>query len=142
MKLLQNEEGLISSNAGKINLTTHRIFMKDEIWGNSYSISIFLEDISSVEIKFKSNPLFVILGALVILVGLLTGKQFLIGGIVVGCILIAIWWFTRKHVIIVSSNGGSQLSFIVEGMSEEKINDFTDSIQEAKLKRVNQLYKG
>jgi len=141
MKLLQNEEGLIASNAGKINLTTHRIFMKDEIWGNSYSISIFLEDISSVEIKFKSNPIIMILGVLACLAGFFAGKQAIIGGIVVGCILIAIWWFTRKHVIIVSSNGGSNLSFIVEGMSEDKINDFTDSIQEAKLKRVNQLYK-
>ncbi len=58
MKLLPNEEKLITSNEDRIILTNFRITKRDEIWGKSYRISIFLEDISSIEVHFKSNCIF------------------------------------------------------------------------------------
>ena len=77
MKLLPNEEKLITSNEDKIVLTNHRIQMTDSFWGQSFTISIFLEDISSIEIKYKSNILLLILGAICVLGGFYMGfKQF------------------------------------------------------------------
>jgi hypothetical protein len=64
MMLLSNEEELISSNGGKIILTNQCIHQDDREWGNAYSITIFLEDISSIEMRYSSNMIFLILGIL------------------------------------------------------------------------------
>lgn len=144
MKLLQNEDKLISSNADKIVLTNQRIMMKDEIWGKSFKISIFLEDISSIETHYKSYMLFLIIGIILVFAGLAmfkSGGLMAVGGLIVGGILIALWWFTRKHLVTISSNGGSHINFVVEQMSDDKIEDFVTDVQEAKLKRVNYLFK-
>ena len=54
---------------------------------------------------------------------------------------IALWWFSRKHLVSISSNGGKSLNFIVEKMTDDNIEDFVIKVQEAKLKRVNELFK-
>jgi hypothetical protein len=128
--------------------------MTHKVWGKSSKITICLEDISSIETHYKSNILFLIIGVILALVGLVTGLSFIravyssivmsapvgLGGLVLGGIFIAIWWFTRKHLVTISSNGGSHLNFIVEKMSDEKIDNFVTSVLEAKIKRVNQLF--
>ena len=146
MKLLPNEEKLITSNADKIILTNHRIQMTDSVWGQSFTISIFLEDISSMEIKYKSNILFIILGVICVLGGVYTagqhgGSEAMIGGLVLGGIFFALWWFTRKHIISISSDGGASLNFMVQGMGKDKIADFIHNVSLAKQTRVNQLHK-
>ena len=143
MKLLQNEEKLISSNADKIVLTNQRIMLTDKVWGKSFKISICLENISSIESHYKSNILFLILGIFLTLGGLVMSTQGdgdAMVGLVLGGVFIAIWWFNRKHIVTISSNGGSHLSFIVENMSNEKIDDFVTTVQDAKIKRVNLLF--
>jgi hypothetical protein len=146
MKLLPNEEKLITSNADKIILTNHRIQMTDSVWGQSFTVSIFLEDISSIEIKYKSNILLIILGVICVLGGFYMagqsrGSEGMIGGLVLGAIFFAIWWFTRKHIISIASDGGASLNFMVQGMGDEKINDFIHNVSLAKQTRVNQLAK-
>lgn len=145
MKLLQNEEKLITSDEDRMILTNYRITKRDEVWGKSYKISIFLEDISSIEVHFKSNIVFLIIGILLALAGLVMssqgGAESSVGSFVIGGIFIAIWWFNRKHIVSISSDGGSTLNILVKGMSDGKIEDFITSVQDAKLKRINQLYK-
>jgi hypothetical protein len=146
MKLLPNEEKLIISNADKIILTNHRIQMNDSVWGQSYTISIFLEDISSIEIKYKSNLIFIIFGVLSILAGVFlagehNGGQEIILGLVGGGVFLAFWWFSRKHIISISSDGGSVMKFIVSSMSDDKIADFIYNVSLAKQTRLNQLYR-
>ena len=140
MKLLKNEEILISSNENKVVLTDHRISMFDEVWGKSYKISMFLEDISSFETHYKSNIFFLIIGVLLSIVGLLTFAKGGLGGIVFGGIFIALWLFSRKHLVTISSKGGKPLNFIVEQMTDDQIEEFVSQVQEAKLKRVNLLF--
>lgn len=146
MKLLPNEEKLITSNEDKIVLTNHRIQMTDSLWGQSFTIWIFLEDISSIEIKYRSRIAFLILAAISVLTGYAMSIRFrgnpeMFSGLIVGGIFFALWWFSRKHVISISSNGGSALNFMVQGMADEKINDFAYKVSLAKLTRVNQLAK-
>lgn len=145
MKLLQNEEKLITSDEDRMILTNYRITKRDEIWGKSHKISIFLEDISSIEVHFKSNIVFLIIGILLALAGLVMssqgGGESSIGGLVIGGIFVAIWWFSRKHIVSIASNGGSSLNILVKGMSDSKIEDFITSVQDAKLNRINQLNK-
>ena len=146
MKLLPNEEKVLTSNDDKIILTNYRIQMMDKEWGQAFNISIFLEDISSIEVKYKSHIYLLIIGIICVLAGFYMGGQHsgsnsLIGGLVLGGIFIAIWWFTRSHVISIGSDGGSSLNFLVTGMSEDAINDFTDKLSLAKYNRVNLLQK-
>lgn len=118
--------------------------MRDEIWGKSYKISIFLEDISSIEVQYKSNIIFLIIGIILALVGLVMSEQGggqAVSGLIGGGIFIALWGFTRKHLVTISSDGGSSLNFVVQGMTDDKIEDFVTSVQDAKRKRVNQLFK-
>jgi hypothetical protein len=145
MKLLPGENKLITSDNDRMILTNYRITKRDEIWGKSYKISIFLEDISSIEVHFKSHIVLLIIGVLMLLAGLgmsiEAGPIVSVGSIVVGGIFIAIWWFSRKHIVSISSDGGSTLNILAKGMSDSKIDDFITSVQEAKLKRMSQLYK-
>lgn len=142
MKLLKDEEKLVTSNADKIILTNYRIHLKDagEL-GQSFSISIFLENISSIEVKYKSNFVLLIIAAICLIGAFLMNSEMQTAGLVSAAICIVIWWFTRKHIISISSNGGSSLNFEVQGMGEDKISDFIYHISEAKLNRVNQLHK-
>jgi len=146
MKLLTNEKILVSSNADKIVLTDHRIQMTDKSLGQAFTISIFLENISSIEIKYKSNIALLILAGLAIIGGGILAQQqgpnnLFISGAIVGIVLIALWWFTRKHIISITPNGGSSLDFIVQGMREEQINEFVHNVSQAKLNRMNALHK-
>lgn len=144
MTLLPNEQELVTSNGNKVILTTHRIQLTDKDWGYSYSIEIFLEDISSVEIRYRSNIILLLLGCLGILVGLYLFAQSndsVNYGFIAGIILLLIWWFSRRHIISISSDGGSSLNFEVGGMSSYLIEEFVGKVQLAKLNRVNQLYK-
>lgn len=145
MKLLPNEENLFTSTAGNLILTSHRIQMTDRAWGQSFTISIFLEDISSIEIKYKSHIFLLILGAIFFIGSLLSvgeaGSGIMAVGLIQSLIFLAIWWFTRKNVISISSDGGASLNFKVQGVDDEDINDFVYKVSLAKQIRVNQLCK-
>ena len=146
MKLLPNEEAIISSNEDKIILTNYRIQMTDSAWGQSFSICIFLEDISSIEVKYKSNVLLIILGVICVLgsfyfAGQHGGSETMVGGLIFGGIFFAAWWFTREHIISISSDGGAVLSFLVSGIGDDKIADFMQKLFLAKLNRVHQFQK-
>ncbi|MCX6306490.1 MAG: hypothetical protein NT040_16120 [Bacteroidetes bacterium] len=146
MKLLPNEENVLTSNEDKIILTNYRVQMTDSLWGQSFNISIFLEDISSIEVKYRSYPFLILLGVLFVLSGSYLGGQHggsgaMTGGIVLGLLFFAAWWFTRKRVISISSDGGSSLNFIVTEMSDDTVADFIYKLSLAKNNRVNQLQR-
>lgn len=146
MKLLPNEEQLFISKNKKMILTNHRVQLVEREWGQSSSITIFLEDISSIETKFKSDIWLLILAPLIILGGFFLGGFYVgaiasLAGIILGSLSIAIWWATRKRHISISSGGGSQLNFAPHGMDTNKINDLVQAVMIAKQTRVNQLYK-
>ena len=116
MKLLPNEERLLTSNEEKVIVTNFRIQMTDKEWGQSFNIGIFLEDISSIEVKYSSHIILILIGIICVLGGFYLGGQHGSGealtiGIVFGGIFFAAWWFTRKHIISISSDGGAALNF-------------------------------
>ncbi len=146
MKLLPNEEQLFISKNKKMILTNHRVQLVEREWGQSSSITIFLEDISSIETKFKSDVWLLILAPVIMLCGFFISGFYVpeiatFIGIALGIICLGIWWATRKRLISIASNGGSQLNFAPNGMNIDKINDLVQAILIAKQARVDQLYK-
>ncbi len=137
MKLLQNEKTNLSSNDDKINLSDHRIHMKVKDWGFDYSIGIFLEDISSIEEKYENNLILLIGGILSIIGGTFYGfienlSGFLFLGLFIGLVLLSFWWFSRQHIVSISSNGGAKLNFSIQGFDAEKVDDFVWKVSKAK----------
>jgi len=145
MQLLPTEETLVTSNEDKVVLTTHRIKMTDKEWGSSYSIFIFLEDISSIEVRYRSNVVFLILGCLGILSGIFISQTYsgsnINVGLIAGIVFLILWCISRKHVISISPNGGKTLNFEIGNMAGADVDHFIDNLQTAKLKRVNNLHK-
>ncbi|MCO5247704.1 MAG: hypothetical protein M9887_01975 [Chitinophagales bacterium] len=141
MKLLENEEELLRSNNNEVVLTNRRIWMEKILSGQSYYIDMFLENISTVEVRYKSKLWLLIVGILCIAAGLYLGSGAIFLGLSVGAILIALWWLTRLYVIAVTSHGGVALNISAKGISESKIHDLIHDIAKAKQTRVNSLYR-
>jgi hypothetical protein len=145
MQLLPDEELLITSNQDKVVLTSQRVYLKDKEWGRSYQIILFLENISSIENVYKSNPVLLVIAALGLIVGLVTVDRAYDGGLWLGAFTVAgifllLWLNSRRHVVTISSNGGAKLNFLVEGMGEGQVQDFVDKVAAAKAGRMNQLF--
>lgn len=144
MMLLSNESELVSSNEGKIILTNQRIHMSDKEWGNEYNITIFLEDISSIEMHYKSNMIFFMLG---VVAGLFcfysyaSGNDSGAGGIslIATIVLFVLYWVSRKHIVSITSHGGKALNFEAASLPEYEMQKFLAKVQEAKLQRIDQL---
>lgn len=141
MKILDNEKVILTSNNDKVILTDHRIHMKVKDWGIDYSIGIFLEDISSIEVKYKSNLILLLVGILSIVGSMFYGlsenqSDIMVLGLILGLILLGLWWFSRQHIVSISPNGGEKLNFSIQGFDAEKVEDFVWKVSKAKAERV------
>jgi hypothetical protein len=146
MQLFPDEEILVTSNQDKIVLTSQRVHLNDKEWGRSYQITLFLENISSIENVYKSNPVLLVIAALGLIAGLVTVDRAYEGGLAfvgftVAVIFLLIWLNSRRHVVTISSNGGAKFNFLVERMDEAQVRDFVDKVQAAKAGRMNQLFR-
>ena len=141
MKLLPNEEKIINFKNEVITLTNLRINLTHVKWGQTYSNYIFLEDISSVETKFTSTPILLILSAISLLAGIVFNGSFLLFGSILCVVLIIAWLVTRKFMLLISSNGGTSISFEAHNIDDEAIESFIHEISKAKQNRIIQIQK-
>lgn len=144
---LSNEMGILNlrGNHIEINLTTHRVCLKEDEWFRSYSIDIFLEDISSIESVFRSKLIFLLLGILGIL-GFVyelsndaSNEAWAI--LVLALIFLIIWFLSRQHLVCICSDGGHPLKVIIYKRFGIAAEDFIDKLQLAKAERVANLYQ-
>lgn len=147
MQLLPDEEILVTSNEDMIILTSRRIQLSSKEWGKSYQITIFLENISSIEVLYKSIPLFLVIAGFCFLIGLLTlsqaqtnGATLPFGSFIVGIIFLIVWLYSRNHQVSIASNGGGKINFRVDNMKALAVADFIDKVILAKAKRVQYLH--
>lgn len=143
MTLLQNEIEIATSVSRLITITNFRIVQEEMKFGSEYHISINHEDISSIEMGYKSNIKLLIIGIIIILSSLYlivtgAGVQGL-SALLLGIAFIAAWWFTRKYAVSVKPNGGSSLDCLFEATSNDSIQTFLNILEQTKLDRVNQL---
>lgn len=142
MNLLSGERLLVSSNDDKIILTDQRIHMRDK----TYQITIFLEDISSIEHLYRNNIYYLLLAMLsfllsIISIGSSAGIPAIYGGFILGGIFLTLWLGSRQRLIKIASKGGGALCFVADNMDEMHIEDFLHKVQEAKSNRLKDLYK-
>lgn len=141
MKLLPNEEKILNFKNDTITLTNLRINFTEPKMGQTYSSSIFLENISSVETKFTNSPTLIILSVIILTVSLLMKEDYALYGSILSGVLFIAWMITRKFLLFVSSNGGASISFQIHNVDDEQIDNFIYELSLAKQKRINQIHK-
>jgi hypothetical protein len=138
-QLLSDENLITESDNKEILLTSHRIRYFSKSWGKTKVISMMLENISSIEVHYSSNIIILAAGCIFILAGLIAGGNDqgdpMILGLIVGSLLILSYFITRKHVVTISSDGGTQINLVTGGMKSEVIIGFIDKIEKAKSER-------
>ena len=142
MNLLKDETILTASEDNRVILTTHRIRYDAGSNGDSTMTSIMLEHISSVQLNTRSYPILLLIGFVLIVSGFITSYQsygpsaqpvLLVIGFIVGIL----YFFTKQHTCIISSDGGSRIEFSTTNMRRQNLLEFIDKIEDAQSKRTN-----
>ncbi|MBI3134034.1 MAG: hypothetical protein HYZ14_05095 [Bacteroidetes bacterium] len=140
--LVENEELITQSDDQLICLTTKRIRYTSKSWGKSYLVSIHLEKISSIEVRYKSWVIILLIGILLGAASLFVSMQFysgediMVAGLGLSFLCILTYFMTRKHVVTISSDGGASINFYTRGMKDEKLLEFINKVEQAKCRLV------
>lgn len=145
-QLMSGESILTQSDNGHITLTTHRLRYNNEAFSKAKIISIMLENISSIEVDYKSWFLMLVLGVFVGIAGV--GMSIVganeeapdlqkdgLGLFVVAAFCIVIYLFSRRHVISIASKGGARISFYTKKIGRGSVIEFIDKIEKAQNER-------
>lgn len=134
MKLM-NEESIVSESDNKeVILTTHRIRHSAKKTGRTQVTSIMLDELDACEIRSISNPIILVVAALIFLGGLVIGDNAIVYGFVIGLILAGVYFFTKTQVISLKSSS-SVINFRTAGMSFETAESFIDTVESTKHSR-------
>jgi hypothetical protein len=125
MKAFENEKLLIESDNRQIRLTTHRLRYYETARGNSDFTSIMLDKISSIELFYYKSSIWLLI------IGIATIP------VVVGLILIYMFFTSKKHVISVTPDGGKPIMFETKGMKRDFLEEFIDKVEETSMKLKN-----
>ena len=140
---LQPNETLLTGN-GELDLTNLRVTHLIKKRGFHHQNSIFLEDISSVQITLRSQIIFLILAAAGFILGAMmtnTGEEQ--AGIAFGSgfLFLLLWVFTQTRILSIHPNGGRPIQVRVTRLGKDVIQRLYEQIQQAKVNRVNELGK-
>ncbi len=149
MTLLTNEELLFSSEGSDIILTNQRLQFTESEWGYAHRTIVFLENISSVEVRFQSNVWLIAFSVILAFSGMfmhnsqdLTSEShngWLILGFGSSIFTLVLWWFTRKRILTIYSFGGQAMSVEIQKFGDRVIEDFLQKLFQAKVNRSNSM---
>lgn len=135
------EETTIRSYLG-ITLSTHRV-RADVLVNNERTVtSMTLDAVAACALRTKSYPLLALLGIVGLLFGLflLPSRQSGMGVLllIVGGVMLVLYYFTRYLVFIVSSAGES-ISVRASSGARDEVLSFINALEEAKLHLLTSL---
>jgi len=137
MKLFENEKILIESDTKEFVLTTHRIQQGIKVTGGKQFKSIMLQELDSCSLKFKTNPIFLIIAAIALVLGVAALNRGGIGAVLIllAVIMTAIYFFSRKTVTSFHANKES-LIINCKNVGYEKSKELIDQVEAAKYSLV------
>lgn len=145
-ELLDGEEIISQSNNNLITLTNYRLRYTDSSWGHSLIVSLLLEKISSIHVKYESKPIFIwmALAAHIAAFALFhlqddTNYALAAGGI--GALCGIIYFASRQHTLVILANGPYGIHFRTSNMAKGKILLFINGLEKAVFERQNQLHE-
>ncbi len=129
-KLLLNNEKIIKQSKNQIvTLSNLRVLYSAKKWGEAHVVSVLLKNISSIEIRYKSYLVLVALAIISIIVTFISGINFFLG-ISFSALCIALFLITRKHYLIISSNGGAKINLQIKGMKTDEVLAFLNQVEQ------------
>ena len=141
--LFESEEIVSQSEGEGITLTNFRLRYVNFQSGKAHMKSILLENLGSVEIEYKSKPLFILLATitgLAALFFLLDGEsELLIITSFLTVVFISFYFVSRKHMVVILSKGGGKIDFHSKGLNSKNLMGFINSLEREAIKRNNQL---
>ena len=140
MNLLPNETILRESSGKTFVITTHRVRHSTQATGSASVRSIMLEELASCSLIKTSQPLLLILAAIVGLIGLLTAGSSRDGaGILILCLVIAgvlvLAYFLSQQLVVAFASAGATIRINAGRMKLEDAKDFIDTAEQAKNTR-------
>lgn len=139
MGLLEGEKKILESDTGQFVLTSHRAKFFAQKWGRAVQTTILLEDLDSCDIEYRSKPIFIILGIIIFLVSLMSrDSQYRTIGIVLGIVFAAIFFFSRKSIIVLKSRS-NKIALNTIGMKMDTIQEVINEVEKAKIQRRETL---
>ena len=138
MQPIQHET-TIATCGDHVTLTTHRLRYDCKIVGQRVVRSIMLDELVSCEMKHTSNLMFLVLamisflGAIYVFVGHTDpdSEKHAILAVIVGVILVLVFFLTRRQIISLAS-AGVTIRFEIPSGNPDEILAFIDNIEHAK----------
>ena len=137
MKLLPGERLLRESQPPvRLALTTHRVRLESQAFGSARITSIMLDQVASCSLSRTSQPIFLVIAALSVFVGLgstaaNSDSNLLPVGVVAGLVFGLIYLAGRKQAIAIASSGET-FTARTKGMSVEAVREMIDAVEAAK----------
>ena len=134
MILLDKEQIETISNDKSLTLTNLRVQYHNKEWGKAKIVSILLENISSIEIAYKSNVTFIVFATIISILTIVEGS-YLIYGLAISVIFVLLFLVSRRHYFIIYSKGGGKINLLVKGMKTKSILEFLNKVETNILNR-------
>jgi hypothetical protein len=116
---IEGETLLMESANRQIQLTTHRLRYHETASKNSNFTSLMLDNISSIELTYYQSSIWWLI------IGILTIP------ILVGIVLIILFFTSKRHVVFIRPNGGEPIIFETKGMKRDFLEGFIDKVEAA-----------
>lgn len=143
--LLESEVIITQSDENLITLTNRRLRYSKSEFNKAHIVSILLQHISSIEVRYSAQILYLIIGigCIVFGIGMLMAGTSDYGLIAIagGLGLVATYLSSRRYFIIVSSNGGSKINFHTKDMKRDVVLDFINKIERAIIENQEKSVK-
>lgn len=140
---IPGEQAILTSENGVLTLTNYRVKHDAKIGGKSKFVSISLESVSSCGLVTRTNPVLLVIAAILGVLGLVgfigQGNQYAPGMLLVSLCFCVAYLLTKSGGIIISSNGGENIFVSTKGMGHESILIFVEAVTEEKLKFIGKL---
>ena len=127
MTSIENEKLLLESDNKQIRLTTHRLRYYESPKKSSNFNSIMLDRISSIELNYYKSSIWLLI------IGILTIP------ILIGIILIILFFTSKRHIVTITPDGGKSIIFETKGMKREFLEDFIDKVEDISFKLRHHL---
>lgn len=135
MENIPSEYDITHSENDIVKLTSHKVRYQD-----GYILKSFmLDQISGIEVKYTSQPWFILLciasiiGAVVFIDE--TDGIYAISSLIMAVISFFLYLYSRKHIVMIGSSS-TKITFHTKGMDNDNVLAFVNKIEAARAKFV------
>lgn len=118
-----------SASIGNVRLTNNAVIQSNACVGRKHFMQIFLKNISSVQLQYKSFPIWIVLAVISLIAALLTYNNhdgaFGIS-LILMIIFLVLFFVTCKYILIITARGGEKMVEIIDNCPN--VQEFVDKL--------------